>query len=690
MTIKVYSSPNPNKDIRTLANGITQVVHNLARVMRALGFIYVDDPNSADIVVRHAAAQGGPRCDVYHSHGILPTAMFPGATPDGLRVNWMMFDNILRAKQVTVSSEWVADILRRDMRFSPHIVPWGINPNEWEPGENQGYVLWGKQRMVGVCRTDWANALAARAPDIQFVTTFGEKQNNVAVIGEQPFERMKPYLRHAGAYLATTRETFGIQTLEAMACGVPILGWRWAATADIVEHGVTGYLAEPNDMDDLYAGLRYVQHNRDRLGEAAREVAMTYTWERVAELLGPIYRATLEAHSGPLVSIIIPCYNYANWVADAIRGALRQTDAGCEIEVIVINDASTDNSAEVIDQFGDWARIVHKSQNQGVSAARNDGAKLARGQYIAFLDADDSLEHGWLKACLSAMRANDRCGIAYTPIKILYANGNYDRWGWPPTTPMPLHQLQGMNTVPTCCLIRREAFIRAGGYRKRFEPTEDGELWTKIVELGYDIVCASVKPLFIYRTGHDSLSRGKQLPAYMDYHLPSKHGTPPMAAPSDGSRRTWPARDYDRPVISVWIRTNGCETAELIETLDSIVAQTFLFWELCVSGDFDTSLLRWGYPFIRIVEDWRECRAPLLTWVDGGDILDPFFFEGAVRAWQETGEAKGVIPMAWLAAIDGISVKETLQDVITRMEDCFGWDADRVAVVDAGAAQLVE
>lgn len=99
-----------------------------------------------------------------------------------------------------------------------------------------------------------------------------------------------------------------------------------------------------------------------------------------------VKQAEDEASQKPLISVVIPCYNAAAYVAQAINSVLSQ---GYEnLQIIVVNDGSTDNSEQAIMEFSD--RIEYIAQdNAGISAARNAGLAVARGSLIAFLDSDD-------------------------------------------------------------------------------------------------------------------------------------------------------------------------------------------------------------------------------------------------------------------------------------------------------------
>lgn len=95
-----------------------------------------------------------------------------------------------------------------------------------------------------------------------------------------------------------------------------------------------------------------------------------------------------------LVSIIIPCYNGAAYISETIHSVLNQSHQN--FEIIVVNDGSTDDSLEVIKTIHDDRIQILDQQNQGVSAARNNGMQMAKGAYIVFLDADDLLSHNFV------------------------------------------------------------------------------------------------------------------------------------------------------------------------------------------------------------------------------------------------------------------------------------------------------
>ncbi len=105
----------------------------------------------------------------------------------------------------------------------------------------------------------------------------------------------------------------------------------------------------------------------------------------------------------PVVSVVIPCFNAERWLAQAVESVLAQSFQ--DVEIVVVNDGSTDRSREVAERYGDRITLIDQP-NRGVSAARREGVRRSRGQFIKFLDADDLLPADALAALLEVARSH--------------------------------------------------------------------------------------------------------------------------------------------------------------------------------------------------------------------------------------------------------------------------------------------
>src|SRR5215813_6293592 len=122
----------------------------------------------------------------------------------------------------------------------------------------------------------------------------------------------------------------------------------------------------------------------------------------------------------PLVSIIIPCYNQAHFLSDSIDSARRQTYS--RIEIIVVDDGSSDNTSEVAASYKDVYCI--RQPNQGLSAARNAGLRVCKGSLLVFLDADDRLLPNAIEAGATALNSHPDCAFVYGHLKLIAADGS--------------------------------------------------------------------------------------------------------------------------------------------------------------------------------------------------------------------------------------------------------------------------
>src|SRR3954470_1810603 len=114
------------------------------------------------------------------------------------------------------------------------------------------------------------------------------------------------------------------------------------------------------------------------------------------------------------VSVIIPTYNYARYLPQAIDSALGQTHA--PLEVIVVDDGSTDDTPRVLEAYASRIRVIRQA-NQGAGAARNAGIAAARGEYVAFLDSDDLWRRDKLELQLARFREEPDLGLVHAGVE---------------------------------------------------------------------------------------------------------------------------------------------------------------------------------------------------------------------------------------------------------------------------------
>src|SRR3954449_1639628 len=125
--------------------------------------------------------------------------------------------------------------------------------------------------------------------------------------------------------------------------------------------------------------------------------------------------------SAPLVSCIIPAYNYAEWIGKAIDSVLSQPQAD-DIEIIVVDDGSTDHTADVVAAYGDPVRYVWKA-NGGLVSSVDSGIAEATGTYLTLLDADDEWPIGRLTPLLEVMETRPEVGLVYGDMDVVDGNG---------------------------------------------------------------------------------------------------------------------------------------------------------------------------------------------------------------------------------------------------------------------------
>lgn len=206
----------------------------------------------------------------------------------------------------------------------------------------------------------------------------------------------------------------------------------------------------------------------------------------------------------PLVTVAIPCYNYAAYVGQAIESALSQTHP--RIEVVVAEDGSTDDSATVVRGFGDKVTLLQQA-NAGPSAARNLAASAAHGEYIVFLDADDILTPDFASRSLAVFRdAEDpMLGFVYSQMEMFGRTEGVTTF-----RDFDLPALLRDNFVHASALVRTELVQRYPYDVSNRMGFEDWDFYLTLCEQGYRGKLLDA-PLLRYRKHDAAQSRFESL-----------------------------------------------------------------------------------------------------------------------------------------------------------------------------------
>ncbi len=236
--------------------------------------------------------------------------------------------------------------------------------------------------------------------------------------------------------------------------------------------------------------------------EANLAITSTVSWADTA------VNSDLNGVKSPLISVIIPCYNHATLLREAVESVVSQTYPNWEC--IIVNDGSTDDTSNLgkylIKLYPQKSLRLIDKPNTGPADSRNVGVQQSSGKFILFLDADDKLHPKFLEECVEILLAKPNVGFVYTDVQHFGANcdlvvhGDFDA-----------NRFLRDNQAPATSLFRREIYEQVGGLKKVMKlGCEDWEFWVSAYEKGW-LGDRLPKPYLYYRQHGDGSSRTQKM-----------------------------------------------------------------------------------------------------------------------------------------------------------------------------------
>lgn len=184
----------------------------------------------------------------------------------------------------------------------------------------------------------------------------------------------------------------------------------------------------------------------------------------------------------PLVSVVIPAYNAGSYVATAIDSVLNQSYS--HIEIIVVNDGSTDNTKTILSQYSDKNVRIVSQPNRGMSGARNTGIKNAPGEFIAFLDADDYWLPEKIEKQVQLLQQHPEIGFCSTQTRVETPEGELANiWACPTLNGTTLCTIFSQNSAiagsASSVLARMSLQRQAGFFDETLQGLEDTDMWIR-------------------------------------------------------------------------------------------------------------------------------------------------------------------------------------------------------------------
>ncbi|MDP6415706.1 MAG: glycosyltransferase, partial [Gammaproteobacteria bacterium] len=398
-----------------------------------------------------------------------------------------------------------------------------------------------------------------------------------------------------------------------------------ATVSDWLKHCVKWALADGQQVDALSALWPHFK--------AATQFDDT-EWTLIEKTLKTSLAKASSATVAPQVSVIIPAYNSASYLRQAVDSVLSQRDTSYEL--IIVDDGSTDDTRTVLQAYEDRIRYVYQD-NQGVSAARNHGLRLAQGEFVVFLDADDFLLPNKLAEQVSHFEARPSLGIVHSGWRLVNQRAETvvdviaDVEPWTDAPRLDLETWLLWKPVFLGAMMFRRVWLDdAGGFDTRLRQAEDVDLVFRLALMGCKAAWVE-KPTVCYRQHENStMQNGLQQ-----------------------------AEDLDAVMGKFFARTDMPDRIRRLENRVRYYTLMWIVWHLYRTGctDYIAEYLRRtiNYPF-------ETAKITVFDWV--GEFAKRLFLDGS-----EIGELRGMWPYFKAAA-------ECDDDLWSQTERMLNWWID--------------
>ncbi len=211
------------------------------------------------------------------------------------------------------------------------------------------------------------------------------------------------------------------------------------------------------------------------------------------------------------VSVIVATYNCERYVGRAVRSLIEQSFAKEDYEIIVVDDGSTDNTAQVLDSFGDWIRVISLGEHKGLPYACNEGIRKTLSRFVVRVDADDYVHEDFLRMEYLYLSLNESLDAVACDYYLVDERGTViDR--------------KNADTDPIACgiMFRKDNLVAIGLYDEKFLMLEDADLRIRYLQK-YNIYRIEL-PLYRYRMHESNLTKNKEMADFYQNKLIEKHG----------------------------------------------------------------------------------------------------------------------------------------------------------------------